>query len=264
MPARLKIPLLSRTLGVIFLATASLPSPTTGAGATESAQALSALRAEDDATGRAAKPAAAPTGEWRESFHVDKANWASTGRNPYFVLEPGYRLHFAHGKATLTVSVLDETKTVDGVETRVVEEREERNGGLTEVSRNYFAIDRATNDVFYFGEDSDGYRNGKVVSREGSWLSGVGGAAYGLMMPGRIEVGDKFYQEIAPKVAMDRAEVVAVGREVETPAGTFKGCVRMKETSPLEMGTSEKWYAPDVGLIRDDEFVLVKIDRGAR
>jgi hypothetical protein len=43
-----------------------------------------------------------------------------------------------------------------------------------------------------------------------------------------------------------------------TPAGTFQHCLRIKETSAVESGTSEKVYAPGVGLIRDDEFVLTR------
>src|SRR5262245_37447359 len=73
---------------------------------------------------------------WRDSFTVDKTNLMDTGTNPYFILEPGYRLRFAHGKDTLTVTVLNETRLVDGVRTRVVEEREIKGGKLDEVSRN--------------------------------------------------------------------------------------------------------------------------------
>jgi len=197
---------------------------------------------------------------WQSSFRVATTNLASSGSNPYFVLEPGYRLHFKHADETLTVSVLDETKLVDGVETRVVEEREEKHGQLTEVSRNYFAIDRTTGDVYYFGEDSDEYRHGRVVSREGSWLAGEDGARFGLMMPGTAKVGARFYQELAPNVAMDRAEIVAVDSEVSVPAGTFTSCVQVKETSPLENGSSRKIYAPGVGLIQDDEFILARIE----
>jgi hypothetical protein len=198
---------------------------------------------------------------FRTSFPVAKASLVSRGRNPYFVLEPGSRLRYAHGKASLTVTVLDETKTVDGVETRVVEEREEKGGRVTEISRNYFAIDPATRDIYYFGEDSAEYANGKVANREGSWLAGVHGATFGLMVPGSPKLGDKFFQEMAPGVAMDRAVVTAVGSDRSVPAGAFKGCLEIEETSPLEFGTSRKWYAPDVGLIRDDEFELVAIER---
>ena len=199
--------------------------------------------------------------QFTSTFPVDKATLVSVGKNPYFILEPGYRLHFKAEHATLTVTVLDETKAVDGVKTRIVEERETEDGKLIEVSRNYFAIDKATGAVYYFGEDVDIYRGGKVVGHEGAWLSGVDGARFGMMMPGKPKVGDKFYQELAPKVAMDRCEVVAVGEGIKTPAGAFKDCLGTKETSPLERGASVKVYAPGVGMVRDDEFLLVRVER---
>jgi hypothetical protein len=203
-----------------------------------------------------AKPAS--TGEWRDTFTVAKANWTSTGRNPYFILEPGHRQTYKHGQTVLTITVLSETRVVDGVETRIVEEREEKNGQPAEVSRNFFAIDRSTSDVYYFGEEVDIYKNGKLVDHEGAWLAGKDGAKFGLMMPGQVKVGDKFYQEVAPGEAMDRAEIVSLDERLETPAGTFEHCVHVVESSPLEKGVSHKWYAPGVGLIKDDQSVLQK------
>ena len=198
---------------------------------------------------------------WRDTFNVNKAAFTDVGRSDYFVLEPGYRLRFAHGKDTLTITVLNETKVVDGVTTRIVEERETSGGKLVEVSRNYFAIDKATNDAYYFGEDVDIYKNGKLDNHEGSWLSGVKGAKFGLAVPGKPKVGDKYYQELAPKVAMDRAEVMTVTEEVKVPAGTFRNCVRTRESSAIEHGSESKWYAPAVGLVKDADFALVGIDK---
>ena len=201
----------------------------------------------------------ASSSEWTSTFDVAKENLASVGQNPFFILEPGYSLHYKGGKETLRITVLPETKVVDGVETRVVEEREEKNGQLVEISRNYFAIDKTTNDVYYFGEHVDIYKNGKVVAHEGAWLSGVDGAKFGMMMPGKPTIGNRFYQEHAPGKAMDRCEIVALEGELKTPAGTFKNCLRAKETSALERGASYKVYAPGVGLIKDEECLLVKV-----
>ncbi|MEP0841347.1 MAG: hypothetical protein HRF43_01395, partial [Phycisphaerae bacterium] len=207
------------------------------------------------------KPAADNGRPFRDSFPVDKANLVPTGRNPYFILEPGFRCHYAGGGETLVITVLDETRKVDGVLTRVVEEREEKNGKLAEVSRNFFAIDKNTLDVYYFGEEVDIYKNGKVVAHEGAWLSGEKGARFGLMMPGKPRVGDRFYQEYAPKQAMDRAEIVSLDASQKTPAGDFeKKCLYVKESSPLESGTSEKWYVAGIGLVRDEELLLTKVE----
>jgi hypothetical protein len=201
---------------------------------------------------------------WRESFPVDKANLADTGRNTYFVLEPGYRMSFEHGRDTLVVTVLDEIKIVDGVKTRVVEERETSGGQLAEVSRNYFAIDKTTRDLYYFGEDVDEYKNGRVTGHEGAWLAGLDGARFGLMLPGVPKAGDKYYQEQAPKVAMDRAEIISVTETVKVPAGTFSKVLHTRESSALESGSEDKWYAPDVGLIKDADFVLAKVEKSTK
>jgi hypothetical protein len=197
---------------------------------------------------------------WCDTFSVDKAELTDIGRNFYFNLWPGYRLFLQHGNEELVISVLTETKVVDGVKTRVVEERESKDGKLVEVSRNYVAISRMTGDVYYFGEDVDTYKDGKVTGHGGSWRAGVNGAKFGLLMPGRPEVGDRFYQEVAPGVAMDRGEVISLREDFQTPAKAFENCLRIRETSALEKGGEDKLYAPEVGLIKDGKLVLVKVD----
>jgi hypothetical protein len=214
-----------------------------------------------------------PAGEaWRDAqmidpsfqnrFEVAKADLASTGRNPYFILEPGHTLVLEEGATRLTITVLGETETVDGVETRVVEERETVRDQPIEISRNFFAISRRTSDVFYFGEDVDMYKNGKVISHEGAWRAGVGGARFGLMMPGTPARGSKFYQEIAPGVAMDRAVILSLTESLRVPAGSFTEVLKTEETTPLEPGVREfKYYARGVGLLQDGSLKLVKHSR---
>src|SRR5688500_1378850 len=79
---------------------------------------------------------------WTDQFGVEPGELTSTGRNPYFVLEPGYRLTLQEDDERLVITVLADTKVVDDVETRVVEERESEGDKLVEVSRNYFAISK--------------------------------------------------------------------------------------------------------------------------
>jgi hypothetical protein len=196
---------------------------------------------------------------WTREFSTEKAEFASVGRNPYFVLEPGHRRVLEDGDERLVITVLSATKTVDGVETRVVEERETKAGAIVEVSRNYFAISRRTNSVFYFGEDVDMYTNGKVTSHEGSWISGVNGARFGLMIPGLPLLGARYHEEVAPGVAMDRGEIVGMGGALQVPAGSFRNVIRIEETTPLESGQREyKLYAAGVGLLQDGTLKLVR------
>ena len=86
----------------------------------------------------------------------------------------------------------------------------------------------------------------------------MNGARFGLMVPGKPMVGQKFYQEIAPKVAMDRVEVVSTDASVKTPAGVFEHCLHLRETTPLEADVSHKYFAPGIGIIKDDEFELAE------
>jgi len=203
--------------------------------------------------------AAQQPGAWQTVFPVDKKALGPTGANSYFMLTPGYRLTLQHGDDLDVVTVLNETKMVDGVEVRAVEDRETKKGQLVELTRDYYAIDPVTKDVYYMGEDVDVYKNGKVVSHEGAWLSGVKGAKFGLMMPGQPKPGQRFYQEQAPGLAMDRAAVVSLNERVVTPAGTFNNCVHVHETSAIEKTASDdKWYAPGVGLVKDGQMLLVK------
>ena len=211
----------------------------------------------DGATGEILPPRP-PDPPFTDTFRADPADWASSGTNPYFVLEPGHVLVLEGGGEKLTITVLDETKVVDGVTTRVVEEREEKEGKLAEVSRNFFAISKRTNDVCYFGEEVDIYKDGAVVSHDGAWLSGENGARFGLIMPGTPLLGARYHQEIAPGVAMDRAEVVGVAETFETPAGKFEGCLKTEESTPLEGGRESKYYARGIGLLRDGKMRLTR------
>ncbi len=148
---------------------------------------------------------------FQHAFDLEHRELSTTGRNRFFILEPGYQL-VLEGKdgqhdAELEIIVLDATKDIGGVPTRVVEEREKVDGKLVEISRNYFAICKHTGSVFYFGEDVDIYRDGKVVAHEGAWLHGKDNAQAGMMMPGECIIGAAYYQEYAPDQAMDRGRI---------------------------------------------------------
>ena len=214
--------------------------------------------AEEQAADKKEEGAAARDAAFRQSFNVDKSNLLPTGDNKYLTIRPGRIQKLRHGIDTLTITILDQTKTVDGVECGILEERETKDGKLIEISRNYFATDKTTGDVYYFGEDVDNYVDGKVVNHESTWHAGRNGARFGLMMPGQPKRGDKFHQEIAPKEAMDRVEIVSTDETVKTPAGAFEHCIHFRETTPLEADVSHKYYAPGIGMIKDDEFELAE------
>ena len=191
-----------------------------------------------------------------EQLMQDGCTFETIGRNRYFILEPGYQLVLENMSGDrLVVTVLNETRKIGVVETRVVEENESRNGKTTEISRNFFAICRENGGVYYFGEEVDIYRDGKVIKHEGAWRAeGVNKA--GLLMPALPLIGARYFQEIAPGVAMDRAEVISVSETRETPAGKFNECLKTEESSSLESGKEFKYYAPGIGLIQEEGLLL--------
>lgn len=197
-----------------------------------------------------------------DAFGEDDRDLGPTGTNPFFVLQPGYTL-VLEGKeegvdTRIVIKVLAETRMIGGIEARVVEERETSGGELKEVTRDYFAISRRTNNVYYLGEDVDDYQDGVVKGHAGSWRHGKDGASYGLMMPGTPMLGARYQQEKAPGVAMDRAEIEGLAGTFQCPAGRFQGVLVIKESTPLEPGSEHKLYARGVGLLQDGGLRLVR------
>lgn len=205
---------------------------------------------------------AAPETRFTDDFGLDQCTFTNRGQTTYFILEPGYQLNLSgqegRTRVDLAITVLDQTRSIGGVETRVIEERHTENGALVEISRNYFAICQPSNSVIYFGEEVDIYERGQIIGHDGAWLHGVDGARAGLMMPGLPLLGARFMQEVAPGVALDQAEIIGLDGRIQTPAGTFDRCLVTEETTPLEPNAREtKIYAPGVGLVQDGEVRLV-------
>jgi len=194
-----------------------------------------------------------------------------SGGNEYFSLDPGtfLRLEGEDDGEPVAVEISVSTRIhpisfhAEGgfmiVRTRVVVEREWVKGELSEVSFNYFASCPNSGNIYYFGEHVSHYKNGIVVDHDGSWVAGENGAEPGLLLPGFFLLGSRYQHEFAPEVSMDRAENVASGLTIETPAGVFEDCVMVLETTPLEPDEEVlKVYAPGVGLISDGQLELVE------
>ena len=227
-----------------------------------------------------ALPAAAPAQDEEEEFTTDffieDCSFSNRGRdNRFWSLWPGDRLVLEGEEdgeeLQVIITVLQQTETIRFttergvpmvVKARVVEERESEGGELVEVSRNWFARCRETGDVFYFGEEVDLFEDGEIVGSEGEWRAGEDGAQPGVIMPGTFLLGSRYFQEIAPGEALNRAEHTDMDLDLDLPAGSFRRCVQVIETSPLEPGDeSEKLYCPGVGLVFDDGVELVELNR---
>ncbi len=223
-----------------------------------------------------AMPTAVAAVPFTDEFPIESCKFRTTGQNPYFILKPGRQLHFSNQACVdagecdefeeAIITVLNHTRVItlkeDGktrnITTRVVKEVAIVDGELAEISRNFFAECQGTQDVYYFGETVDNYEDGKVVNHDGSWLAGEKKAEPGIIMPGgAFLLGARYFQELAPGAALDRAEHTGVDLEIEVPAGEFEDCVKVKETSPIDAtATSTKIYCPGTGLVIDDELQL--------
>ncbi|MGH7587168.1 MAG: hypothetical protein ACRELU_01110 [Gemmatimonadota bacterium] len=206
---------------------------------------------------------AAPTATAQEAeTAVDLSVCSPTGEftlastNPYFPMSVGSEWTLEGGDERVVVTVLDETETVAGVTTRVIEEREFEDGELKEVSRNFFA-QASDGTVCYFGEDVDNYKDGEVVSHESEWRADAPGSRPGVIMPADPRPGVTFQMEGAPGSAEDAGRIVEVGSSTEVPAGTFAETLRLEEHDLLDDEREEKVYAKGVGILIDEDLELV-------
>ena len=189
----------------------------------------------------------------------DRADFESTViDNEYFPLPVGatwsYEADGEDGLETIEVEVLDETKTIEGVEATVVRDTAYLDGELIEDTFDWYAQDTDGN-VWYLGEDTCEYEDGKCVDTGGSWMWGIDGALPGIVMWGDPEVdGQPYYQEYYPGEAEDVGEVIEEDLRVRVAAGRFHDCIETHDTSTLDTSANEyKYYCPGVGTVLTEE-----------
>jgi hypothetical protein len=207
--------------------------------------------AEKSAT-RTTPPGVLPQGA--DAVRLDPGNFTTNIDNPYMPLAPGSVWVYAETEPDGpperdVITVSNRTKVVAGVTARVVHDRATRGSQVIEDTFDWFAQDRVGN-VWYLGEATQGYKNGKPSSTSGSWEAGVHGAQPGVAMPASPAPGLEYRQEYRKGKAEDRARVLSVDDQVQSPVGHYDNAVLTKEFSPLEPNDLEyKLYAKGVGLV---------------
>jgi hypothetical protein len=83
----------------------------------------------------------------------------------------------------------------------------------------------------------------------------------GVIMPGIVPLGARYFQEIAPNIALDRAEIIGIGNSLKTPFDEFKkNLIVTLETTTLEPDAKAlKYYAPGIGLLKDGVLKLYAV-----
>jgi hypothetical protein len=181
---------------------------------------------------------------------LDAASFASSVDNSFYPLVPGTVFVYDAGEEHVEVTVLAETKEILGITCTVVHDQATIAGKVIEDTMDWFAQD-ADGAVWYMGEDTKEFNDaGEVVSIEGSWEAGRDGAKPGIIIPAIPTVGQTYRQEYYACHAEDMGEVLALDETATTPAGMYTGCLKTRDTTPLEPTVKEeKFYCPPTGLV---------------
>ena len=186
-------------------------------------------------------------------FEVDPSDFTTTIDNPYWPMKPGshwvYRETDAAGDVQRNdVVVTRKTKTIMGIKTVVVHDTVRQGGQLTEDTFDWYAQDSKGN-LWYLGEDTTEYENGKVKTKEGSWEAGVDGALGGIILPAHPRPGLTYREEYYKGHAEDGAEVLSLHAHTKVPYGTYNGVLQTRNFSTIEPNVvEEKFYARGVGV----------------
>jgi hypothetical protein len=188
-----------------------------------------------------------------DPVNLDPANFSADITNAYWPMKPGTRWIFRaseEGEPPQDITIVATTATkklANGITARVVRDTARSEGQLVEDTIDWYAQDTVGN-VWYMGEQTAEFENGKVVSRAGSWEAGKDGAMPGIMLPAQPQDGQKYRQEFKKAEAEDNGEVIATNDLVQVKAGRYKAAVVTMDTSNLEKNVVEyKFYAPAVG-----------------
>lgn len=212
-----------------------------------------------------------PDPAFTSSFLLEQCKFETIGDNPFFPLRPGWQVVLESDEGVATVTVLNETRRVNGVRTRVVEEFEYEKDGeeLVPVERslNFFAYCQQTGSIFYFGEDVFFFDDeGNPIPGTGGWRDGQNGARAGLIMPGTILVGGGYYQEIAPEdSALDKGRIVEESCEVGD--FEFEQCVQIVDTTDCDPASEDlKVFAAGIGNVVGEDLEVTRFGfvRGRR
>jgi hypothetical protein len=193
-----------------------------------------------------------PLPQGDQKVELDPANFVSTIDHPYWPMKAGskwvYREAALDGAVQrVDITVTGQTKDILGIQATVVHDVVTEGGQLIEDTYDWYAQDKSGN-LWYLGEDTKEYENGKVVSTKGSWEAGMDGAQAGLILPASPAVGMVYRQEYYQGQAEDAAKILSLDELVEVPYGSFDHVLMTKDYTPLDPKLLEhKFYAKGVG-----------------
>jgi hypothetical protein len=184
-----------------------------------------------------------------ETVRLNPADFVSRIDHPYWPMSPGSKWVFTEpdSRERIEITVTDRKKTILGIEAIVVRDVVTADGELVEDTFDWFAQDKDGN-LWYLGEDTTEFENGKPATKAGSWEAGKNGAQAGIFLPADPEVGMRYRQEYLKGEAEDAAEIMSLDELVEIRSRRYKGVLMTKDWTPLQPKILEhKFYAKGVG-----------------
>jgi len=187
-----------------------------------------------------------------EPVQLDPATFTTEIDNPYWPMKPGnhWTLRETDGEGAVkqvNITVTEKTKKVMGIEARVVHDVLTEDGQVVEDTFDWYAQD-ANGNIWYLGEDTKEFENGKLKSTEGSWEAGVNGAQPGIAVLAKPNPGMAYRQEYLKGQAEDKAKVLSVEGKGKVPNGWFDNALLTEDFTPLEPDLIEhKYYARGIG-----------------
>ena len=207
----------------------------------------------DQSQGGAGSSGARDLPRGAEPVDLDPKDFTTRIDNPYWPMDPGTRWTYREtdqegAELKVVVTVSDQTKKIaNGVTARVVRDTVTEDGELVEDTFDWYAQDKQGN-IWYLGENTAEFENGKLVTKEGSFEAGVDGAQPGIIMPADPRDGMQYRQEYYKGEAEDNGEVLSTDEMAQVPFGQYDNALLTKDTITIEPNVLEyKLYAKDVG-----------------
>jgi hypothetical protein len=190
-----------------------------------------------------------------EPVDLDPKDFTTRIDHPYWPMDPGMRWTYREtdqegAELDVVVTVSDQTRKIaNGVTARVVRDTVTEDGKIIEDTFDWYAQDKEGN-VWYLGENTAEFEDGKLITKEGSFEAGVDGAMPGIILPADPRHGMQYRQEYYKGEAEDNGEVLSTDEMVQAPIGQFDNALLTKDTITIEPNVQEyKLYAKGVGLV---------------
>ena len=136
------------------------------------------------------------------------------------------------------------------VDVAVIRDDAYEGGKLVESTLDYFA-QGDDGVVYYFGEDVENIRNGKIVDRKGTWLYGEDTDVLGVAMPAQPELGAQYRFEDVPGTTHESNRVEEVGMRARVGGKLHTAVIRIQEFIQPEGEVEYKLYASGIGTVAE-------------